>query len=276
MRARCDNVLSTDILKAFRNWAEKWKFHSLTPSRLVTRKRALVQWPALRLAVNRAELINKVVAIPGGKTAFGVVPDYMPGASAGKTFRKEFPISWKDGDVTEAKRLIAEYLAESKQKSIPSFEILGDNTIKGELPVQYLQSYLSKVFETKVTANIVPYRTHSQLMRDAKFDIAWIGWAPDYLDSMTMVERFLSGNSNNYGGFSDTKFDSLVKSSRTETNPQTRLRKLSEAENLLVIESSGVVPCYQPSRAYIIADGLQGYTHANLGIDPDFRFASWK
>ncbi|RPH39201.1 MAG: peptide ABC transporter substrate-binding protein, partial [Burkholderiales bacterium] len=231
---------------------------------------------ALRLSINRAELINKVVAIPGGKTAFGVVPDYIPGPVLGKTFRKDFPISFKDGDLAAAKRLIAEYLAESKQKQVPSFEILGDNTIKGELPVQYLQSFLGKVFDTKVTANIVPYRTHSQLMRDAKFDLAWIGWAPDYLDSMTMIERFLSENNNNYGGFSNAKFDSLVKSARTEANAQTRARKLAEAENLLVVEHSGVVPCYQPSRAYLMAEGLQGYTHAHLGVDPDFRFASWR
>jgi oligopeptide transport system substrate-binding protein len=231
---------------------------------------------ALRLAINRAELVNKVIGIPGGKPAYGVVPDYMPGSSSSITFRKENPLSYKDGDLGEAKRLINEYLADTKQKNVPTFSILGDSTIKGTLPVEYLQNYLSKTFGTQVTANIVPYRTHSQLMRDGQFDLAWIGWAPDYLDGLTMVERFLSENDNNYGSFLNKQFDALVRATRTEASLTKRSAMLGKAESILVLEKSGVVPCYQPSRAFLIADGLQGYAHAHLGIDPDFRFANWK
>ncbi len=230
---------------------------------------------ALRLAINRAELSDKVIGIPGGKIAFGVVPDYMPAWENGKTYRKENPLNWKDADITEAKHLIKSYLSETRQSKVPPFEILGDTTVKGKLPVEYLQSYLSRVFETTVTANLVPYRTHSQLMRDGEFDLAWIGWAPDYYDSMSMVERFLSENENNYGNFSNAKFDSLVKQARTEANPAKRTQLLGQAEHILVLEKAGVVPCYQPGRAYLISDVLEGYVHKNLGIDPDFRFAKW-
>jgi oligopeptide transport system substrate-binding protein len=231
---------------------------------------------ALRFALNRGELVNKILGVPGTKAAFGIVPDYMPGAKAASTFRKESIISWKDSDLASAKKMIQEYLAETKQTKIPAFTILGDDGTNGKMQAEYLQSFLKKVFDTEVKIDLVPFKTRLQRMRDGQFDIVWAGWGPDYLDSMTMIERFLSDNSNNYGGFSNTKFDSLVKSARTETNPQTRARKLADAENLLVLELSGVVPCYQPSRAYLMAEGLQGYAHAHLGIDPDFRFASWK
>jgi oligopeptide transport system substrate-binding protein len=231
---------------------------------------------ALRAAMNRTELVDKVWGIPGAKAAWGVVPDYMPGSSLATTFRKENPLKWRDGDITEAKRLVARYLAETKQKQVPPFEILGDNTIKGKLPVEYLQGYLSGIFQTKITINLVPYRTHSQLMRDGEFDLAWIGWAPDYLDAMTMVERFISENDNNYGNFSNAKFDNLVRSARAEGNPRRRMELLGQAEKVLIVDVAGVIPAYQPSRAYLIADGLEGYSHIHLGVDPDFRYARWK
>jgi oligopeptide transport system substrate-binding protein len=199
----------------------------------------------------------------------------MPGATANSYFRKENPLKWKDADAEEAKKLIQRYLTETKQKQVPAFEILGDTTIKGKLPVEYLQGYLSRVFDTKININLVPYRTHSQLMRDGEFDLAWIGWAPDYLDPMTMVERFISENDNNYGNFSNAKFDELVRAARVERDPVRRMQILGQAERILIVDEAGVIPCYQPSRAYLIADGLEGYSHIHLGVDPDFRFARW-
>ncbi len=231
---------------------------------------------ALRMAISRLEIANKVIGIPGSKPAFGVVPDYLPGSAAGKLFRKENPLEWADGNVTSAQKLIKEYLAETKQSKVPPFEILGDTTIKGKLPVEYLQTYLSGVFETTVKANLVPYRTHSQLMRDGDFDLAWIGWAPDYFDALSMLERFLSDNENNYGNFSDQLFDVLVHKAALEQNPAKRSKLLGEAEKILVDEKAGVIPCYQPGRAYLIADKLEGYTHKHLGVDPDFRTAAWR
>lgn len=231
---------------------------------------------ALRICMNRTEIADKVIGLPGGKPALGVVPDYMISALGGKTFRKEHPATWTDTNIATAKKLIREYLAETGQSKVPPFEILGDTTIKGRLPVEYLQAYLSKVFETTVTINLVPYRTHSQLMRDGEFDLAWIGWAPDYPDAMSMLERFLSDNENNYGNFSDSLFDILVKKAAVEQNLQKRTQLLAEAEKILVDEKTGVVPVYQPGRAYLIADKLTGYSHKHLGVDPDFRYAFWK
>jgi oligopeptide transport system substrate-binding protein len=231
---------------------------------------------ALKMAIHRAEIANKVIGIPGSKPAFGVVPDYLPGGATKVLFRKENPLTWPDANIASAKKLIKEYLAETKQTKVPPFEILGDTTIKGKLPVEYLQTYLSGVFETTVRANLVPYRTHSQLMRDGDFDLAWIGWAPDYFDAMSMLERFLSDNENNYGNFSDKLFDILVRKAALEQNPAKRSQLLGEAEKILVDEKAGVIPCYQPGRAYLIADKLEGYSHKHLGVDPDFRDAKWR
>jgi oligopeptide transport system substrate-binding protein len=149
---------------------------------------------ALRFTLNRAEFVNKIMAIPGTKPAFGVVPDYMAGTKPGSSFRKDAKLAWKDADLAQGKKFIKEYLAETKQTKVPPFTILGDDGTNGKMQAEYLQSFLQKAFETEVRIELVPFKTRLQRMRDGKFDIVWAGWGPDYMDAMTFLDLFMKTN----------------------------------------------------------------------------------
>ncbi len=231
---------------------------------------------ALRFALNRSELVNKVLAVPGTKPAFGLVPEYMPGGKPGSTFRKESSIKWKDNDSTTAKKFISEYLAETKQTKVPAFTILGDDGTNGKMQAEYLQSFLKKVFDTEIKIDLVPFKTRLQRMRDGQFDIVWAGWGPDYLDSMTFMDLFMSNNENNHGEFKDAKFDKMIVAAQQEADAAKRIQLLVAAEKYLIDEQSAVVPYYQRARAYVSSEGLQGFLRLQVGADPNFRYASWK
>jgi oligopeptide transport system substrate-binding protein len=229
---------------------------------------------ALRIAINRREYINKVSGVPGDKPAFGLVPDYMPGAA--KTYRQEAKLDYRDGDVAGAKKLIKEYLAETKQKKVPSFAILAGDSTNAKKEAEYYQDLLKKVFETDVKIDSVPFKTRLQKQRDGQFDLASGGWGPDYLDAMTFMDLFMTTNDNNHGGYVNKAYDELILKAQRTDNLAERVKLFSEAEKMLILKDSGLVPVIQRGRAYLLADGLLNVRRNQIGQDPDMRFASWR
>ena len=230
---------------------------------------------ALRLALNRAEFANRIRAIPGTKPAFGIVPDCIPGSRAGSAFRKESNLSWKDFDAAGAKHQIRKYLEETKQSKVPGFSILSSDNVSIRTQMEYIQNHLGRIFETQVKLDLVPPNARIQRMRDGQFDIVWSGWSPDYMDPMTFLDLFTSGNENNQGRFKDAKYDAMIRSAQVEANAEKRIKILIEAEKYLVLDQAAVVPLYQSSIAYLAAEGLEGYVRVP-GMDQDFRYAHWK
>ncbi len=231
---------------------------------------------ALRLVLNRSEFVNKVIAIPGTKVAFGIVPEFLPGSKPSSTFRKESGLAWKDNDLASAKKYIAAYLAETQQTKVPSFTLLGDDGGAAKTQIEYLQGFLKKAFQTEVKIDIVPFKTRLQRMQDGQFDLVMAGWGPDYFDSMTFMDLFMSNNENNHGPFKDAKFDEMIVSAQKENDVVKRTAILTAAEKYLVEEKAGVVPVYQRSRSYIYSEGLEGFVRPPLGADPNLRYAYWK
>lgn len=228
---------------------------------------------ALRIAINRREYINKITGVPGDKPAFGIVPDYMPGAA--KTYRQEAKLDYRDGDIATAKKLIKEYLSETKQAKVPSFSILAGDSTVAKKESEYFQDLLKKVFETDVKIDSVPFKTRLQKQRDGQFDIASGGWGPDYLDAMTFMDLFTSANDNNHGGYVNKTFDELIAKAQKSGNMAERVKLFHEAEKLLILTDSALVPIIQRGRAYLLAEGLQNVRRNQIGQDPDLRFASW-
>ncbi|MEN9529038.1 MAG: hypothetical protein RI932_911, partial [Pseudomonadota bacterium] len=144
---------------------------------------------ALRTAISRREYISKVTGVPGDKPAFGLVPDYMPGVN--RTYRQEASLTYRDGDIVGAKKLIKEYLAETKQSKVPPFSILAGDSPNAKKESEYLQALLKNVFGTEVKIDSVPFKTRLQKQRDGQFDIVSAGWGPDYLDAMTFMDLFM-------------------------------------------------------------------------------------
>ncbi len=228
---------------------------------------------ALRTAISRREYISKVTGVPGDKPAFGLVPDYMPGVS--RTYRQEAALTYRDGDIAGAKKLIKEYLAETKQSKVPGFSILAGDSPNAKKESEYLQALLKNVFATDVKIDSVPFKTRLQKQRDGQFDIVSAGWGPDYLDAMTFMDLFMTTNGNNHGGYSNKTFDDLIIKAQRSGSMAERVKLFQEAERLLVVTESAIVPIIQRGRAYLLAEGLQGVRRNQVGQDPDLRFASW-
>jgi len=89
------------------------------------------------------------------------------------------------------------------------------------------------------------------------------------------MDLFTTTNDNNHGHYVSKAFDDLIVKAQRSGSMSERVKLFQEAERLLVVTDSAIVPIIQRGRAYLLAEGLQGVRRNQVGQDPDLRFASW-
>jgi len=71
------------------------------------------------------------------------------------------------------------------------------------------------------------------------------GWCPDYNDANNYLrDVYRSDSIYNYGKWTNPDFDKLVDEARVETDPATRLKLYTQAEQLLNVEDAGTMTLY--------------------------------
>ena len=94
------------------------------------------------------------------------------------------------------------------------------------------------------------------LKKLALFHYAWIG---DYPDPYTFLQLFRTGFGYNDGGYSNPRYDSLLKRADMESDAGARLALLAEAETLLN-DDVACIPIYYYASRHLIKAYLRGWT----------------
>jgi oligopeptide transport system substrate-binding protein len=99
------------------------------------------------------------------------------------------------------------------------------------------------------------------------YDISRAGWIGDYMDPITFLEMFTTGNGNNDTGWSDPRYDDLInRAFRSETETE-HFELLREAESILM-EALPVVPIYWYTRIYLKDPRVGGWDPKLLDNHP--------
>lgn len=78
-------------------------------------------------------------------------------------------------------------------------------------------------------------------VREGDFEIGQAAWGADFNDSTNFLELLRTGNANNYGRYSNPKFDALLNQANQEVDITKRGQVLAEAEQL-ALDDYPVVP----------------------------------
>lgn len=230
---------------------------------------------AIQAGINRAEFVNKVIAMPGYKTANSMVPDFIPGAKPNGTFRKEVPLIWKDADLASSKRHIQAHLKSKGTTKVEAITILAGDSTRSKKYSEYWQSALTKILGSEVKVETLPSKAMVQKERDLDYDLALTGWCPDYRDAMTMLDFHTTTNENNFTGWSSPRYDELIAQAAKEGDASKRLALFAEAEAIYLADAPSI-PYYQSGGVSSYAEGLSGVFRDAVGINPDFRYATWE
>jgi oligopeptide transport system substrate-binding protein len=113
-------------------------------------------------------------------------------------------------------------------------------------------------------------------MQDGDFELGLTRWGPDYADPMTYLDMWSTGNSNNYGFWSNADYDAIIESAKSgdlALDVNARWDALKKAEKM-VMDDAVIFPVYQKGDAVMIKTGVDGIEFHSVGINRIFKNAT--
>ena len=109
------------------------------------------------------------------------------------------------------------------------------------------------------------WATYTNGLGEHNFGVARLGWIADYNDPITYLELLVTGNSYNYGLYTDTTFDKDITEAKAMLAGADRDKLLYEAEETLFGEGGfPVCPIYYYTNMYCMK-GLTNVGYTGMG-----------
>lgn len=230
---------------------------------------------ALSISINR-EIIGPDIWGSGEPPAYGWVPPGTANYEGVPQYMPEWASTPYEQRVAEAKALMAEagYTPENPLKLQLRYNT-NDNH-------QRLAVAISSMWqEIGVQAELFNAETpvHYDALRAGDFDVGRAGWLLDYSDPSNTLELLKTGTKqpdgsvnwgNNYGRYSNPKFDDLLNQAAAESDLVKRAALLGEAEKLGMDEFAAIPLAY-----YLAANVVKPYVQGFVDNPKDIHRTRW-
>jgi oligopeptide transport system substrate-binding protein len=223
---------------------------------------------AFQQGFDREAMVREILN-DGSEAATGFVPDGIAGPG-GKTFREAVGPTLPPFDPQEARRLFEEGVREAGGES-PQIELLSYETSTARDVATFLQGQFRDNLGAKVNVKIQPFDRKLELEAEGDFQLSFQGWGADYNDPMTFLDLWESGSPFNTGKYSNERYDRLVGRAKEGRDPAGRMRRMEEAEGILIGEDAGLAPLFFQGRTWLVDPAIEGYWYHNSGGSLDLK-----
>ncbi|EEJ69683.1 peptide ABC transporter substrate-binding protein [Lactobacillus crispatus] len=231
---------------------------------------------ALSLSIDR-DIVTKKVLGNGSTLPKGFVAnDLAANPKTGIDFAKEQAVkNTVDYNPALAKKYWQKGLQEIGQKSL-TFDVLSSNDeADSDQLTQYLQSQWTKELKgIKINITNIPDKSTTSRAHQGNFDIYLSHLGGDFNDPMTFMQIPMTGTSYNYGKWSNSEYDNLVKKAGNQdaNNPDIRWNDLISAAKI-VNSNQAITPIYQQTTAYLQNKRVHGIIHNTAGTQWSYKYA---
>jgi oligopeptide transport system substrate-binding protein len=187
---------------------------------------------ALSMAINRQELIDKVVK--GGQIPAAALVPPMPGYT---------PTTGNGYNLAEAKRLLAEAGFPNGQ-GFPTFTVIYNTNEGHRIIAEYLQQIWKEGLGINVTLQNMEWASFLDYRRSSAMQIGRAGWIADYMDPQNFLELLISNTGNNDGQYSNADYDRLMRQAASMPGGAERNAVMRQAEDIAITQDQGMIPIY--------------------------------
>lgn len=192
---------------------------------------------AISLAINRNIVANKVSS-GDGKAAVSLIPLDIKDNN-NNTFSKAYYSG--DGDIEKAKAILQEYL---QSGSVPELSIMYVKKEDNESTVNTIKDMLKNNLDIDVKLVGYDIKKFNEEIVKKNYSMALESVTGDYSDPIIFLDAFVTGGGENTGGYSSSKYDSLVTEAKNVNSEDSRNDKMRSAENVLM-EDMPIIPLYE-------------------------------
>jgi len=195
---------------------------------------------ALNLTVDR-ETIVKNITRQNEQPATGLTPPGMGDYQILKVITY---------DPDKARQLLAE-AGYPDGKGFPKFDILINTSEVHRAVAEAIQQMWKEELNINVGIENQEWKVFLDTQNNINYDIARFGWIGLFMDPMTFLDIWTTGNGNNNTHWSDPEYDELIRQAARTGDAKARLDFLHQAEELF-LSNPPVVLIYWYTRGYLM------------------------
>lgn len=227
---------------------------------------------ALSMSLDRELLTDKILTGSAKPARTFVSENLVEDPNTHQDFTKGIPTNEVlQFNPEKAQAKLDQGLKEVKQKSL-TITLLADDSDGGSRTAQFVKAQLEALDGVQVSIKTVPPRSRIMMSQEGDFEMTVSKMGADIADPTAFLDSFKSDNEMNNSGWSNAKFDVILKEASTvnATNPNVRFKQLKEAEELLTDELA-TIPLYYGSQAV-----LQNTEVKDVVLHPSGAAVDWK
>ncbi|HWI63192.1 MAG TPA: peptide ABC transporter substrate-binding protein [Symbiobacteriaceae bacterium] len=209
---------------------------------------------ALAMAIDRKAIVENITKA-GQKPAFSLTPAGIPDVTG--DYRANGGDYFKE-DVAAAKKLLAD-AGFPDGKGFPKASIMYNTSEAHKRIAEAVQEMWKKNLGITVELENVEWGVYLDRQSKLDYTLARAGWIGDYIDPMTFVDMWVTGGGNNNTGWTNKKFDDLVKTAKTTTDMKARMTAMHDAEKLMMDEMP-IMPIYHYVRVRLFSPKVKGWS----------------
>ena len=229
---------------------------------------------AMTFALDRDAITGDVLK-DGSTPAYTAVPAQFATGPDGSDFSAD-QTKFADScayDPDKAKEFYEAAKAELGKDSF-TFDLVVDADDAPQKVAQVVKEQLETTLEgLTVNLTVEPKKQRVQDLQDGNFQLGLTRWGPDYADPMTYLGMWVTGNSNNYGLWSDADYDAIIAECTTGdlcTDPEGRWAAMYDAE-AIVLDQVVIFPLYGQCNAEMISSAVKGVEHHPCALNRVYK-----
>jgi len=208
---------------------------------------------ALNLAVDRDAIVKNILR-EDQKPATGYTP---PGMGYYQ------PLDKMHYDPERARQLLAE-AGYPNGKGFPKFTI-HFNTLESHRAIaEAIQQMWKEELNIDVGLENQEWKVYLDTQNNKNYDISRSAWIGDFMDPVTFLSMWTTGNGNNNTNWGNPKYDAFIEQAARTGDPKARLEILHQAEDLFLSEAP-IVLVYWYTNAYLLQPSVQNWNPLVLG-----------
>jgi oligopeptide transport system substrate-binding protein len=208
---------------------------------------------ALSMAVDR-EALTKFVTRAGEVPTTTMVPAGMRGYEG---------VRGLPYDPAAAKKLLAE-AGFPDGKGFPKVELVYNTHELHRVVTQAIQQMWKEKLGIQVDLANVEWKVYLARQSGLDYQMSRAGWIGDYVDPNTFLDMWISGGGNNQTGWTSKRYDELIAKAGCGTaDPRERMKLLSEAEKILVVDEAPIMPLFTYVNKGLLSRKVKGW-HPNI------------
>jgi oligopeptide transport system substrate-binding protein len=223
--------------------------------------------PKVRLALNLAvdrEAIVKNILREDQKPATGYTPPGMGNYQ---------PLNMISYDPARARQLLAE-AGYPNGKAFPKFTIHFNTSESHRAIAEAIQQMWKEELNIAVTLENQEWKVYLDTQNNKSYDLSRSAWIGDFMDPVTFLSMWTTGNGNNNTNWGRPKFDALIEQAARTGDPTVRFKILQDAEEIFLTELP-IVLVYWYTDTYLIRPSVLNWNPLVLG-NHNYKFIDLK